>query len=166
MAVLIPALQQLTGINVVMFYAPVLFQSIGFKDDASLLSAVVTGIVNVLATFVSMYGTDKWGRRTLFLEGGLQMLIFQTLVAVFIGWKFGTTGIVNNLPSWYAVLVVLCICIFVAGFAWSWGPLGWLVPSEIFPLEIRSAAQSVVAAVNMLFTFAIAQLFLPMLCVL
>ncbi|XP_002525509.2 sugar carrier protein C-like [Ricinus communis] len=166
MAVLIPALQQLTGINVVMFYAPVLFQSIGFKDDASLLSAVVTGTVNVLATFVSMYGTDKWGRRTLFLEGGLQMLIFQTLVAVFIGWKFGTTGIVNNLPSWYAVLVVLCICIFVAGFAWSWGPLGWLVPSEIFPLEIRSAAQSVVAAVNMLFTFAIAQLFLPMLCVL
>ncbi|KAF7843599.1 sugar carrier protein C-like [Senna tora] len=50
------------------------------------------------------------------------------------------------------------------GFAWSWGPLGWLVPSEIFPLEIRSAAQSVTVATNMLFTFVVAQIFLTMLC--
>lgn len=59
---------------------------------------------------------------------------------------------------------MLFICIYVAGFAWSWGPLGWLVPSEIFPLEIRSAAQSVNVSVNMLFTFFVAQVFLMMLC--
>lgn len=77
MAILIPFFQQLTGINVIMFYAPVLFNTIGFGDDASLMSAVITGIVNVGATLVSIYGVDKWGRRFLFLEGGVQMLICQ-----------------------------------------------------------------------------------------
>ena len=80
MAILIPFFQQLTGINVIMFYAPVLFNTIGFGDDASLMSAVITGIVNVGATLVSIYGVDKWGRRFLFLEGGTQMLICQVCI--------------------------------------------------------------------------------------
>lgn len=193
MAILIPFFQQLTGINVIMFYAPVLFKTIGFGGDASLMSAVITGSVNVLATCVSIYGVDKWGRRFLFLEGGIQMLIcqvctifdtlvlnicyvsfsyfnfifffvFQVAVAIFIGIKFGVNGEPGDLPKWYAIVVVLFICIYVAGFAWSWGPLGWLVPSEIFPLEIRSAAQSINVSVNMIFTFIIAQIFLTMLC--
>ena len=164
MAVLIPFFQQLTGINVIMFYAPVLFSSIGFKDDSALMSAVITGVVNVVATCVSIYGVDKWGRRALFLEGGVQMLICQAVVAAAIGAKFGTDGNPGDLPKWYAIVVVLFICIYVSAFAWSWGPLGWLVPSEIFPLEIRSAAQSINVSVNMLFTFLIAQVFLTMLC--
>ncbi|GLU23109.1 hypothetical protein SLE2022_391380 [Rubroshorea leprosula] len=164
MAILIPFFQQLTGINVIMFYAPVLFNTIGFKTDAALMSAVITGVVNVAATLVSIYGVDKWGRRFLFLEGGAQMLICQAVVAACIGAKFGTDGDPGNLPKWYAIVVVLFICIYVAGFAWSWGPLGWLVPSEIFPLEIRSAAQSINVSVNMLFTFVVAQIFLQMLC--
>ncbi|TYK13100.1 sugar carrier protein C-like [Cucumis melo var. makuwa] len=164
MAILIPFFQQFSGINVIMFYAPVLFNTIGFKSDASLMSAVITGSVNVAATIVSIYGVDKWGRRFLFIEGGIQMLICQAVVTAAIGAKFGVSGIAENLPQWYAVVVVLFICIYVAGFAWSWGPLGWLVPSEIFPLEIRSAAQSINVSVNMIFTFAIAQVFLMMLC--
>ncbi|KAM3704715.1 hypothetical protein ACJW31_03G026700 [Castanea mollissima] len=164
MSMAIPFFQQFTGINVIMFYAPKLFKTIGFGDDASLLSALITGGINCIATLVSMYGTDKWGRRFLFLEGGIQMLIFQVLVTVFIGWKFGVSGQVIDLPKWYAGLVVFFICAYVAAFAWSWGPLGWLVPSEIFPLEIRSAAQSITVSVNMLFTFFVAQLFLTMLC--
>ena len=64
----------------------------------------------------------------------------------------------------YAFLVLILICVYVAGFGWSWGPLGWLVPSEIFPLEIRSAAQSITVAVSFLFTFIVAQTFLAMLC--
>ncbi|XP_030473175.2 sugar carrier protein C [Syzygium oleosum] len=164
MAILIPFFQQFTGINVIMFYAPVLFETIGFKNDASLMSAVITGIVNVTATLVSIYGVDKWGRRFLFLEGGTQMLICQAVVTAAIGAKFGVDGTPGDLPKWYAIVVVLFICIYVAGFAWSWGPLGWLVPSEIFPLEIRSAAQSINVSVNMIFTFLIAQVFLTMLC--
>ncbi|PON70922.1 Sugar/inositol transporter [Parasponia andersonii] len=164
MAILIPFFQQLTGINVIMFYAPVLFNTIGFGDDASLMSAVITGIVNVGATLVSIYGVDKWGRRFLFLEGGVQMLICQAVVAAAIGAKFGINGNPGELPKWYAIVVVVFICTYVAGFAWSWGPLGWLVPSEIFPLEIRSAAQSINVSVNMFFTFIVAQIFLTMLC--
>lgn len=164
MAILIPFFQQLTGINVIMFYAPVLFNTIGFGSDASLMSAVITGSVNVLATMVSIYGVDKWGRRFLFLEGGAQMLFCQAVVAACIGAKFGVNGTPGELPKWYAIVVVVFICAYVAGFAWSWGPLGWLVPSEIFPLEIRSAAQSVNVSVNMIFTFIVAQIFLTMLC--
>ncbi|KAK4279609.1 hypothetical protein QN277_011360 [Acacia crassicarpa] len=164
MSIMIPFFQQLTGINVIMFYAPVLFNSIGFKSNASLMSAVITGFINVLATIVSIVGVDKWGRRALFLEGGIQMLICQLIVAAFIGVKFGTDGNPGMLPIWYAIVVVLFICIYVSGFAWSWGPLGWLVPSEIFPLEIRSAAQSVTVATNMFFTFVVAQIFVTMLC--
>ncbi|KAF8411237.1 hypothetical protein HHK36_003784 [Tetracentron sinense] len=164
MAILIPFFQQLTGINVIMFYAPVLFKTIGFGSDASLMSAVITGAVNVGATCVSIYGSDKWGRRALFKEGGVQMLICQIAVAILIAVKFGTEGQAGHLSKGYAAIVVTFICIYVAGFAWSWGPLGWLVPSEIFPLEIRSAAQSINVSVNMLFTFIIAQIFLTMLC--
>ncbi|XP_073135707.1 sugar carrier protein C-like [Henckelia pumila] len=164
MAIAIPFFQQLTGINVIMFYAPVLFKTLGFGGQASLMSAVITGAVNVGATVVSIYGVDRWGRRFLFLEGGIQMLLCQVVVAACIGAKFGVSGDPGDLHKWFAVVVVLFICIYVAGFAWSWGPLGWLVPSEIFPLEIRSAAQSINVSVNMFFTFVIAQVFLMMLC--
>ncbi|XP_030451898.1 sugar transport protein 1-like isoform X1 [Syzygium oleosum] len=164
MAILIPLFQQLTGINVIMFYAPVLFNTLGFENDASLMSAVITGLVNVGATWVSIFAVDKAGRRVLFLEGGTQMLICQIVVASAIGAKFGVDGNPGELPKWYAGIVVAFICTYVAGFAWSWGPLGWLVPSEIFPLEIRSAAQSINVSVNMFFTFVVAQVFLNMLC--
>lgn len=76
---LIPFFQQLTGINVIMFYAPVLFLTLGFGDEASLMSAVITGIVNVVATVVSIVTVDKFGRRILFLEGGIQMIICQVI---------------------------------------------------------------------------------------
>lgn len=77
MAILIPFFQQVTGINVIMFYAPVLFKTIGFGGDASLMSAVITGGVNVIATFVSIFSVDKLGRRFLFLQGGVQMFLCQ-----------------------------------------------------------------------------------------
>ncbi|KAK3124211.1 hypothetical protein QOZ80_7BG0583380 [Eleusine coracana subsp. coracana] len=163
MAIMIPFFQQLTGINVIMFYAPVLFDTLGFKNDASLMSAVITGLVNVFATLVSIFTVDRLGRRKLFLQGGTQMIICQVVVGTLIAIKFGTSGI-GDIPKGYAAAVVLFICLYVAGFAWSWGPLGWLVPSEIFPLEIRPAGQSINVSVNMLFTFVIAQAFLTMLC--
>ncbi|TXG74081.1 hypothetical protein EZV62_002660 [Acer yangbiense] len=164
MAILLPFFQPCTGINVVMFYARVLFKTIGFGANASLGSSLITWAVKLLATFFSVYGIDKWGRRYLFLEGGIQLFVFQVLLGALIGWKFGVTGVVTDLPKWYAILLVILICTYVAGYAWSWGPLGWLVPNEIFPLEIRSAAQSIVVSVNMFFTFIVAQLFLTMLC--
>lgn len=76
-------------------------------------------------------------------------------------WSYGNPG---DLPKWYAIVVVLFICLYVTAFSWSWGPLGWLVTSEIFPLEIRSAAQSINVSMNMLCTFFVAQVFLTLLC--
>ena len=86
------------------------------------------------------------------------------VITTAIAMKFGVNGNPGAISKEYAYTVVTAICVYVAGFAWSWGPLGWLVPSEIFPLEVRSAAQSVNVSVNMVFTFCIAQVFTAMLC--
>ncbi|KAG0548817.1 hypothetical protein BDA96_01G200200 [Sorghum bicolor] len=167
-AVLVPFFQQFTGINVIMFYAPVLFKTIGLGGDASLMSAVIIGLVNIVATFVSIATVDKLGRRKLFFQGGCQMLVCQVVIGTLIGVEFGATGDGDGdgatIPKNSAATVVAFICIYVAGFAWSWGPLAILVPSEIFPLEIRPAGQGVSVAVSMLCSFAVAQAFLPMLC--
>jgi hypothetical protein len=70
-----------------MFYAPVLFNTLGFKNDASLYSAVITGAVNVLSTVVSIYSVDKLGRRMLLLEAGVQMFLSQVVIAIILGFK-------------------------------------------------------------------------------
>ncbi|KAI5416007.1 variant 2, Sugar transport protein 7 [Lathyrus oleraceus] len=161
MAIFMPAFQILTGINSILFYAPVLFQSMGFGRDASLYSSALTGGVLLLSTFISIAAVDKLGRRPLLISGGILMIICQVIVAIILGVKFGEN---QELSKGYSVLVVVSICLFVLAFGWSWGPLGWTVPSEIFPLEIRSAGQSITVAVNLLFTFIIAQAFLSLLC--
>lgn len=76
-AIAMQIFQQFTGINAIMFYAPVLFQTLGFKTDASLLSSVITVLVNVGSTFVSIFSVDKVGRRVLLLQSCVQMLISQ-----------------------------------------------------------------------------------------
>jgi sugar porter (SP) family MFS transporter len=163
-AILIPFFQQFTGLNVITFYAPILFRTIGFGSQASLMAAAIIGSFKPISTLISIFVVDKFGRRALFLEGGAQMFICQIIMTIAIGVTFGTSGNPGALPTWYAITVVGVICVYVSGFAWSWGPLGWLVPSEIFPLEIRSAAQSITVGVNMTCTFVIAQLFTEMLC--
>ncbi|KEH16382.1 sugar porter (SP) family MFS transporter [Medicago truncatula] len=161
MAICMPAFQILTGINSILFYAPVLFQSMGFGKDASLYSSALTGGVLLLSTFISIAIVDRLGRRPLLISGGIQMIICQVIVAIILGIKFGDN---QELSKGYSLSVVVAICLFVLAFGWSWGPLGWTVPSEIFPLEIRSAGQSITVAVNLLFTFIIAQTFLSLLC--
>ncbi|RWV78281.1 hypothetical protein GW17_00060772, partial [Ensete ventricosum] len=161
-AILLQIFQQFTGINAIMFYAPVLFNTLGFKSSAALYSAVITGAVNVLSTVVSIYSVDKVGRRVLLLEAGVQMFLSQVVIAVVLGVKLSDHS--DNLGRGYGIFVVVMVCTFVSSFAWSWGPLGWLIPSETFPLETRSAGQSVTVCVNLLFTFVIAQAFLSMLC--
>lgn len=161
MALAIPFFQQLTGINVIAFYAPVLFKTIGFGSDAALLAAVILGVMNLSSIIISIFIVDKLGRRALFLEGGLQMIICQVLIAIILALKFGGEG---GMTKGYSSFVVFLFCAYALGFGWSWGPLSWLVPSEIFPLEIRSAGQTINVAVNLLVTFVLSQVFLSMLC--
>ncbi|KAK4405707.1 Sugar transport protein 8 [Sesamum angolense] len=158
---IIQVFQQFTGINAIMFYAPVLFQTLGFKSDASLLSAVITGLVNVGATFVSIYAVDKVGRRKLLLQASIQMFISQVAIGAILVTHLKATG---SLDKVLAAVVVVLVCTFVMSFAWSWGPMGWLIPSEIFPIETRTAGFAFAVSTNMIFTFIIAQAFLSMLC--
>lgn len=160
---LMQVFQQFTGINAIMFYAPVLFQTMGFKNDASLLSSIISGCVNVVSTLVSIYAVDKVGRRKLLLQACVQMFISQVAIGSILLVNLKETG---SLARGHALLVVVLVCLFVMAFAWSWGPLGWLIPSETFPLETRTAGFAFAVSSNMLFTFIIAQVFLSMLCTL
>ncbi|KAK6130349.1 hypothetical protein DH2020_035906 [Rehmannia glutinosa] len=129
---MIQVFQQFTGINAIMFYAPVLFQTLGFKSDASLLSAVITGLVNVFSTFVSVFTVDKFGRRKLLLQACVQMFISQVAIGVILLTHLKPQG---TLDKGLAAVVVILVCTFVMSFAWSWGPMGWLIPSELYPIE-------------------------------
>lgn len=86
--------------------------------------------------------------------------IVQVALAIILATSLHGSTMATAL-GWIAVVL---ICVYVSSFAWSWGPLGWLIPSEIFPLETRSAGQAITVSTNMLFTFLIAQVFLAMLC--
>ncbi|PSS01910.1 Sugar transport protein [Actinidia chinensis var. chinensis] len=160
-ALAIPAFQQLTGNNSILFYAPVIFQSLGFGSGAALYSSAITSGALVVAALISMAFVDKFGRRAFFLEAGAEMIMCNVTVAVTLALKFGQ-GV--EIPKGIGIFLVIVICIFVLAFGRSWGPLGWLVPSELFPLETRSAGQSMVVCVNMIFTALIAQCFLASLC--
>ncbi|KAI3922943.1 hypothetical protein MKW98_007074 [Papaver atlanticum] len=162
MAIAIPFFQQVTGINVIGLYAPLIFRTIGLGESASLLSAVLTSLFSIASTFMSMFIVDKVGRRFLFMAGGTIMLVSQLLVGGIMAYKLGDHT--DRMTEGYAYSVLALICVFVSGFGISWGPLAWLVPSEIFPLEIRSIGQSITVAVTFVFMFIIAQTFLTMLC--
>lgn len=85
----------------------------------------------------------------------------QVAVAIVLALEFGGG---KQLSRGISIFLVIVIFLFVLAYGRSWGPLGWLVPSELFPLEIRSSAQSLVVCVNMIFTALVAQLFLTSLC--
>ncbi|KAK8688480.1 hypothetical protein V6N13_087244 [Hibiscus sabdariffa] len=159
--VFLQVFQQFTGINAIMFYAPVLFQTVGFKNDASLLSSVITGLVNVFCTLVSIVSVDRFGRRILLLQACFQMFISQAAIGLILKLDLHST---DTLTKNQAIWVVALVCLFVSAFAWSWGPLGWLIPSETFPLETRTTGFAFAVSTNMLCTFIIAQAFLRMLC--
>ncbi|KAJ8617521.1 hypothetical protein MRB53_013707 [Persea americana] len=98
-----PMFQILTGINSILFYTPVLFQSMGFGGHASLYSSVLTGVVLALSTLVSIATVDKWGRQALLIGGWIQMIICQIIVAIILGLKFGNG---QELSKDYSILVV------------------------------------------------------------
>ncbi|KAE8705240.1 Hexose carrier protein HEX6 [Hibiscus syriacus] len=158
MSIAIPVFQQMTGINVITFCAPLLFNSQG--ESISLLSTVVTGVVGLSLISTSMLVVDKLGRRSLFMLGGALILVPQLVVGGILAAKLSDEG---GLSHGCAYLVLVLICIYVAGFALSWGPLGWLVPSEIYPLVFRSAGQSITVSMGFLLCFVVGQTFLAML---
>ncbi|BDA43293.1 H(+)/hexose cotransporter 2 [Coccomyxa sp. Obi] len=132
----------------------------GMGVRASLMSSMITNCVNFCATFVAILTVDRFGRKPLFFVAGITMFIMQTATAALTGLTFTGAAI----PQQPADAMIVFICIFVACFAFSWGPLGWLVPSEIHTLETRATGQAVTVFTNFMASFIIGQFFNSMLC--
>ncbi len=133
-------LQQVTGINTVIYYAPTIFKSTGFGASASLLATVGVGLVNVGATICAVLLVDRVGRRPLLLVGLTGMVLaLGGLSAVF--FLPGLSGVVG----WAAVGSLM---FYVGFFAIGMGPVFWLLISEIYPLQVRGSAMGVVTVAN------------------
>jgi len=126
--IVLAVLQQITGINVFLYYAPEIFKRFGTGTDTALLETVMLGAVNLLFTLVAMGTVDRVGRKPLLILGSLGMGL--CLVAT------GLAGLGNNQHGWLLVVIV----IYIACFAASVGPVTWIVLSEIFPIKIRGRA--------------------------
>lgn len=124
--------QQITGINIVMYYAPNIFQAAGASVDASLLQAVAVGGMNLAATLVAIYLIDRLGRRILLLLGSAGMAVFLLLLGVALQAR-------HQRAAW----VVACVICYVGFFAISLGPVVWVVISEIFPTKVRGRAMAI-----------------------
>jgi sugar porter (SP) family MFS transporter len=149
--VVLQMFQQLTGINAVMYYAPSILKKAGFMDlQISLLATAGTGVVNVLMTLPGMFLVDRLGRRPLLISGAVLMAATMTVLGTMIA-IYGPDFTNTTIP--YVCLIMMYL--FVASFAYSWGPIGWVYPSEIYPLRIRAKATSITTASNWLFNFIV-----------
>merc|ERR550537_35943 len=132
--------------NAVLYYAPEIFDAIGTSD--TLIPTAITGAVNLGATIVSLYLIKKWTRKALLLTGAAIMFVNLLTLAILLA-----THAADSTAGGYIAIIV--VCIFVSGFAISWGPLCWIYPAEIFPLPIRSKGIALSTAANWIGNLAI-----------
>jgi len=132
--IMLSVFQQFVGINVVLYYASNIFRNMGSSTDSSLLQTIIVGIVNLLFTVLAIYTVDKFGRKPLMIIGSIGMAV--SMIALGFAFYFNALGI--------AALIFMLI--YTAAFAMSWGPVCWVLLSEIFPNSIRSALSIAVAA--------------------
>jgi MFS transporter, SP family, galactose:H+ symporter len=167
-------IQQLTGINVIMYYAPRIFSMAGFEDtNEQMWGTVVVGLVNVLATFIAIAFVDKWGRRPIMYAGfvtmGLALLAVGTLFVV-----GGETHMVTNAKGVqesaimlkslnYAYPAIFALLIFVVGFAMSAGPIIWVICSEIYPLAGRDLGITFSTGTNWITNAVVGMTFLSLI---
>jgi sugar porter (SP) family MFS transporter len=133
-------LQQITGVNTVIYYAPTIFQATGFGGSASILGTVGVGVVNVLLTVAAILLVDRVGRRLLLLIGLAGMVA-----------SLGVLGLAFLLPALSGIvgwIAIVSLALYIAFFAVGLGPVFWLLISEIYPQEVRGAAMSVASVGN------------------
>ncbi len=131
-AVLLAVFNQLSGINVIMYYAPMIFEKAGSNTNTAMLQAVAVGVTNMLFTIIAMFFIDKFGRKTLLLIGAVGMFLSLAGAAFHYYYEtlFGSYG------------VVFFIVGFIAFFAFSQGAVIWVLLAEIFPNKVRSKGQA------------------------
>jgi SP family xylose:H+ symportor-like MFS transporter len=139
--------QQLTGINAILYYAPEIFKSLGSSTDVSLLETSILGVVNLLFTLLAIRLVDKMGRKPLLYIGSIGMTIALAAVGLFIYF--------NAIGNWVLPFLLL----FMASFSISWGPIVWVLLSEIFPNKIRSLALAISVFIQWVANFVVTQVF-------
>jgi MFS transporter, SP family, xylose:H+ symportor len=140
-------LQQLTGINAILYYAPEIFKSLGSAADTSLLETSILGVVNLIFTLLAIKWVDKMGRKPLLYIGSIGMTIALAAVGSFIYY--------DAVGNWVLPFLLL----FMASFSISWGPIVWVLLSEIFPNKIRSLALAISVFIQWVANFVITQFF-------
>jgi SP family xylose:H+ symportor-like MFS transporter len=140
-------LQQFLGINVVLYYAPEIFKSMGAKNNAAFLQTVIVGAINFIFTIVAIYSVDKYGRKPLQIIGALGMGIFMFGLGFSLFFEQKGIG------------TLIFMLGFVACFALSWGPVVWVLLSEIFPNRIRAKALAIAVAVQWIANFVVSATF-------
>ncbi len=138
----------LCGVNTLMYYAPVIFQTAGFSGDSALFQTVCIGAVNLIFTLIGMLLIDKVGRKLLLMSGAIGMSVF--LFLIFLTLRFGLFG--NH-------ALLFCALGYQAFFASSMGVVIWVLLSEMFPNNIRARATSISSFTNWIFNAAISFLF-------
>lgn len=151
--VMIMFIQICTGINTIIYYAATIFKAAGFTDNIGALYATVgIGVVNFAMTFVAIFFTDRIGRKPLLYAG----LAGITLSLFILSASFGISGAYGMDTKW---LSVGSIVTFIACFAFSLGPIAWILISEIMPLAIRGRAMSIATVSNFVFNFIVTLIF-------
>lgn len=148
--VMLSIFQQFVGINVVLYYAPEIFKNINPDTDGALLLTIIVGIVNFLFTIIAIKTVDKKGRKPLMIIGALGM----SFAMFSLGFVFfaESTG----------YLALICMMVYVASFALSWGPVTWVLLSEIFPNKIRGRAMAIAVAAQWIANYLVSLTF-PMM---
>jgi SP family xylose:H+ symportor-like MFS transporter len=132
--ILLSVFQQFVGINVALYYAPRIFESMGAAKDASMLQTIIMGFVNVVFTVIAILTVDKWGRKPLLITGSIGMAVGMFSISALA---------FNNIIG---ISTLVFIIIYTASFMMSWGPICWVLISEIFPNKIRGQAVALAVA--------------------
>jgi len=147
--IMLSVFQQIVGINAVLYFAPRIFESLGMSNP--MMQTVIMGIVNITFTLVAIFTVERIGRKPLLIFGSLGMALGAAGVAV--------TSVVTSIPP---VVAVISIMVYSASFMFSWGPICWVLISEIFPNTIRGAAVAIAVAFQWIFNFVVSSTFLPL----
>lgn len=142
------ALAQLNGINVISYYAPLVFEEAGWVGRQAILMTGINAITYLLSTIPPWYVIDTLGRRKILLSGALMMVVSLSAISYFIFLQ----------ASWTPNMVVMFVMIYNAAFGYSWGPIPWLYPPEILPLSIRAKGASLSTATNWAFNWLVGEM--------
>ncbi|KAK2765069.1 hypothetical protein FQN54_008768 [Arachnomyces sp. PD_36] len=138
--------QQWTGINFIMYYGTTFFQSSGVDNPFTI--TIITNVVNVVSTPLSFWTIEKFGRRTLLIWGAALMLVCEFIIAI--------VGTADPDSKAATTCLIVFVCIYIFGFASTWGPTAWVVIGEIFPLPVRAKGVAMATASNWLWNCIIA----------